>query len=185
MTGNILWQFGTLKRSTPNRSADSPNKMNDKSLETTETTIAKNGNVEAPIINEKSGAISADISLPNELLERLYQRYSIKQRRAGLECFLAASVLFDLWAIIVPHQEKSYESMGKFTLWFHFVYRHSGCREGKDGILFHLHYFWDVYFTHVLTLFKPHTWYWHKFFSANFLAVTLVWKLNAITRARE
>lgn len=90
--------------------------MNDKSLETTETTIAKNGNVEAPIINEKSGAISADISLPNELLERLYQRYSIKQRRAGLECFLAASVLFDLWAIIVPHQEKSYESMGKFTL---------------------------------------------------------------------
>lgn len=88
-------------------------KMTNKSLDSAETTVAKNGNVEASGQTEKSGAISADISLPNDLLERLYQRYSIKQRRAGLECFLATSVLFDLWAIFAPHQEKSVESVGK------------------------------------------------------------------------
>lgn len=87
--------------------------MNNKSSETAGTAVAKNGNVEASAAKGKSGAISADISLPNDLLERLYQRYSIKQRRAGLECFLATSVLFDLWAIFAPHQEKSLESIGK------------------------------------------------------------------------
>lgn len=51
------------------------------------------------------------IMLPSGVLEQLYQRYSIKQRRAGLECFLAASVLFDLWAILVP-QGESLESLG-------------------------------------------------------------------------
>lgn len=92
--------------------------MNDKSLDNPETTVAKNGNVEASGGNEKGGALSADISLPNDLLERLYQRYSIKQRRAGLECFLATSVLFDLWAIFAPHQEKTLPSVGKFTIRF-------------------------------------------------------------------
>ncbi len=51
------------------------------------------------------------ITLPSNVLEKLYQRYSIKQRRAGLECFLAASVLFDLWAIFIP-QGQSWESLG-------------------------------------------------------------------------
>lgn len=92
--------------------------MNNKSLDTPETIVAENGNVEASATNDKCGAISADISLPNDLLEGLYQRYSIKQRRAGLECFLATSVLFDLWAIFAPHQEKSLESLGKFTIRF-------------------------------------------------------------------
>lgn len=44
-------------------------------------------------------AISSDVSLPNDVLERIFQRYSIKQRCAGLESFLITSVLFDLWAI--------------------------------------------------------------------------------------
>lgn len=60
----------------------------------------------------KPAAISTDVSLPNDVLERLFQRYSIKQRRAGLECFLATSVLFDLWVILVPQQGKSYENIG-------------------------------------------------------------------------
>lgn len=51
------------------------------------------------------------ITLPTSVFEKLYQRYSIKQRRAGLECFLAASVLFDLWAIFIP-QGQSWESLG-------------------------------------------------------------------------
>lgn len=59
-------------------------------------------------------AISTDVSLPNEVLERLFQRYSIKQRRAGLECFLVTSVLFDLWVIFVPQPEKRFERIGMF-----------------------------------------------------------------------
>ncbi|KAG4080688.1 hypothetical protein HA402_013218 [Bradysia odoriphaga] len=51
------------------------------------------------------------ITLSSSVLEKLYQRYSIKQRRAGLECFLAASVLFDLWAIFIP-QGQLPESIG-------------------------------------------------------------------------
>lgn len=66
----------------------------------------------------KSTVISSDVSLPNDVLERLYQRYSIKQRRAGLECFLATSVLFDLWAIFVPQPEKSWESLGMLVYLF-------------------------------------------------------------------
>lgn len=109
-----------------NRSASYLYKMN-KPLENNESTVAKNGNVESSVANEKSAAISADISLPNDLLERLYQRYSIKQRRAGLGCFLATSVLFDLWAIFAPQQEKSFHSIGKFIhfpSFFVFVSRH-------------------------------------------------------------
>lgn len=44
-------------------------------------------------------AISSDVSLPNDVLERIFQRYSIKQRCAGLESFLITSILFDLWAM--------------------------------------------------------------------------------------
>lgn len=61
-----------------------------------------------------SAPISADVSLPNDVLEHLYQRYSIKQRRAGLECFLATSVLFDIWAICVTHQDIGWNGLGKF-----------------------------------------------------------------------
>lgn len=63
----------------------------------------------------KPTAISSDVSLPNEVLERLFQRYSIKQRRAGLECFLATSVLFDLWVILVPQHGKSVENIGMWS----------------------------------------------------------------------
>lgn len=51
------------------------------------------------------------VTLPNEVLEHLYQSYSLKQKRAGLNCFLAASILFDLWAILIP-QGQSWESIG-------------------------------------------------------------------------
>lgn len=53
------------------------------------------------------------VTLPSEVLEHLYQSYSLKQKRAGLNCFLAASILFDLWAILIP-QGQSWESISKF-----------------------------------------------------------------------
>lgn len=70
---------------------------------------------------QQQTAISSDVSLPNEVLERLFQRYSIKQRRAGLECFLATSVLFDLWVILVPQQGKSYENIGECKKFIFFL----------------------------------------------------------------
>lgn len=89
------------------------------------TTDKANGNGCADVRDDSSGengagnenkgtVISSDVSLPNDVLERLFQRYSIKQRRAGLECFLATSVLFDLWVIFVPQQGKSYENIGTY-----------------------------------------------------------------------
>lgn len=71
----------------------------------------------------KPAAISTDVSLPNDVLERLFQRYSIKQRRAGLECFLATSVLFDLWVILVPQQGRSYENIGMYRRRRHVMFR--------------------------------------------------------------
>lgn len=56
--------------------------------------------------------LTGGVTLPSEVLEHLYQSYSLKQKRAGLNCFLAASVLFDLWAILIP-QGQSWESIGK------------------------------------------------------------------------
>lgn len=35
-------------------------------------------------------------------LERLYQRYSVKQKRAGVQCFLAAAVLYDVFMLVLP-----------------------------------------------------------------------------------
>lgn len=65
---------------------------------------------------ETNGAvISADVSLPNTVLDSLFQRYSIKQRRAGLESFLVASILFDLWALCVP-QGQPWFSLGKYEI---------------------------------------------------------------------
>lgn len=89
------------------------NNVNDVSV----TAVGSNGTEIATMAaGGKDSTISADISLPSDVLERLYQRYSIKQRRAGLECFLATSVLFDLWAIFVPQQQpRSWESLSKFA----------------------------------------------------------------------
>lgn len=61
-------------------------------------------------------AAATETALPDAVLASLYHRYSIKQRRAGLECFLAASILFDLWAIFVP-QGQSWDSLGKSYLY--------------------------------------------------------------------
>ncbi|XP_058824460.1 adenylate cyclase type 3 [Topomyia yanbarensis] len=40
--------------------------------------------------------------LPDDVLEKLYQSYALKQKRVAFGCYLAASILFDLWAILVP-----------------------------------------------------------------------------------
>lgn len=55
---------------------------------------------------------STEIALPDAVFDRLFQRYTIKLRRAGLECFIVASIMFDLWVICVP-QGQSWISMGK------------------------------------------------------------------------
>lgn len=97
----------------------------------------------------KDSTNSADISLPNDVLERLYQRYSIKQRRAGLECFLATSVLFDLWAIFAPQQqEKTVGSLSKFFFFFKNKFFSFFCH--IDTMIVHLmmfqfHFYLDEY----------------------------------------
>lgn len=63
-------------------------------------------------LNSVSVTTATGITLPREVLEHLYQSYSLKQKRAGLNCFLAASILFDLWAILIP-QGQSWESIGE------------------------------------------------------------------------
>lgn len=70
----------------------------------------------------KPAAISTDVSLPNDVLERLFQRYSIKQRRAGLECFLVTSVLFDLWVILAPEQGKTFYNIGMYTIHYYYLF---------------------------------------------------------------
>ncbi|XP_028137320.1 adenylate cyclase type 3 [Diabrotica virgifera virgifera] len=35
-------------------------------------------------------------------LEKLYQSFSVKQKRAGLECFLLTAILFDIYMLVVP-----------------------------------------------------------------------------------
>ncbi|CAO1336896.1 unnamed protein product [Diamesa serratosioi] len=63
--------------------------------------------------DENSGAVlpSGPIMLPDDVLEKLYRSYSLKQKRSGLKCFIVASIVFDLWAILVP-QGQSWESLG-------------------------------------------------------------------------
>lgn len=36
-------------------------------------------------------------------IEKLYQLYSVKQRRVGLQCFLFAAIFFDLYIMAVPN----------------------------------------------------------------------------------
>jgi hypothetical protein len=61
-----------------------------------------------------AGLTSGPVSLPDDVLEKLYRSYSLKQKRSGLTCFIVASIVFDLWAILVP-QGQSIESLGKIT----------------------------------------------------------------------
>lgn len=41
-------------------------------------------------------------SFDDPSLEKLYQSYSVKQKRAGLECFLMTAVLFDIYMLVIP-----------------------------------------------------------------------------------
>lgn len=41
-------------------------------------------------------------SFKDPSLEKLYQSYSVKQKRAGLECFLITAILFDIYMLVVP-----------------------------------------------------------------------------------
>lgn len=75
--------------------------------------VTKNGKKSSDSGEEKAN-LSADVSLPAEVLEKLYQSYTIKQKRDGLSSFLIASIMFDLWAIIVPQGQRM-ESLCKFN----------------------------------------------------------------------
>lgn len=44
-------------------------------------------------------------SFDDPALEKLYQSYSVKQKRAGLECFLITAVLFDIYMLVVPNDQ--------------------------------------------------------------------------------
>lgn len=50
------------------------------------------------------GGPSAEPAKPfnDPALERLYQSYSVKQKRAGVQCFLAAAVLYDVFMLVLP-----------------------------------------------------------------------------------
>lgn len=108
----------------------------------------------------KGTAISSDVSLPNDVLERLFQRYSIKQRRAGLESFLATSVLFDLWVICVPQQGKSYENIGTYQFnWFssslfsfHSIPENNAPNLPRKRIFYFAHYVHSIRFGHLGTI---------------------------------
>nr|CAD7570263.1 unnamed protein product [Timema californicum] len=41
-------------------------------------------------------------SFRDPALERLYQSYSVKQKRAGLQCFLYAAILYDAYMLVLP-----------------------------------------------------------------------------------
>ncbi|XP_055634057.1 adenylate cyclase type 3 [Toxorhynchites rutilus septentrionalis] len=53
---------------------------------------------------------TSSVLLPDEVLEKLYRSYTLKQKRVAFGCYLAASILFDLWAILVP-QGQGWESI--------------------------------------------------------------------------
>lgn len=77
-----------------------------------------------------AGLSSGPTTLPDDVLEKLYRSYSLKQKRSGLTCFIAASIVFDLWAIVVP-QGQSIDSLGKiliisYELHVHNLRVHSG-----------------------------------------------------------
>lgn len=47
----------------------------------------------------------AEAGFSDPTIERLYQSYSVKQKRAALQCFLAASVLYDAYFLVVPSDQ--------------------------------------------------------------------------------
>ncbi|KAL9707790.1 hypothetical protein quinque_011308 [Culex quinquefasciatus] len=53
---------------------------------------------------------TSTVLLPDDVLEKLYQSYALKQKRVAFGCYLAASILFDVWAILVP-QGQGWESI--------------------------------------------------------------------------
>lgn len=55
------------------------------------------------------------VTLPENVLEKVYESYSLKQKRAGLKCFLIASLLFDMWALFTS-QGQSWEYISKFII---------------------------------------------------------------------
>lgn len=75
--------------------------------------ITESSTKNTPERNSSSVAgLTSPTSLPDDVLEKLYRSYSLKQKRSGLTCFIVASIVFDLWAIVVP-QGQSIESLGK------------------------------------------------------------------------
>lgn len=57
-------------------------------------------------------AAASTVNLPDSVLNKLYHSYSIKQRRAALIWFLFASIFFDIWSFVIPH-EQCIEALGK------------------------------------------------------------------------
>lgn len=74
----------------------------------------ENSTRNGPERNSSSAIAPISTSLPDSVLEKLLSSYSLKQKRSALVVFLAASILFDLWAIFVP-QGQSTENLGKLT----------------------------------------------------------------------
>ena len=70
--------------------------------------------------NSSSAIAPMSTSLPDSVLEKLLSSYSLKQKRSALVVFLAASVLFDVWAIAVPQGQKI-ENLGKHVICFHYT----------------------------------------------------------------
>lgn len=62
--------------------------------------MADSGNALVPDKVESGNIFWSSFEDPD--LEKLYQTYSVKQKRAGLECFLFASILFDIYMLAVP-----------------------------------------------------------------------------------
>lgn len=69
----------------------------------------------AEILSGVVGLSSGPILLPDDVLEKLYRSYSLKQKRSGLATFIVAAIVFDLWAILV-RQGQSIESLGRQLL---------------------------------------------------------------------
>lgn len=75
--------------------------------------MPKFADIESTAGNDNGNNVApSGVTLPDDVLEKMYQSYSLKQKRAGLTCFLAASILFDVWAIFIP-QGQTWESIGK------------------------------------------------------------------------
>lgn len=104
----VIWNSSVRKESW----ANTTKKMIEKSLENS----ARNG----PERNSSSAIAPISTSLPDSVLEKLLSSYSLKQKRSALVVFLAASILFDIWAIFVP-QGQSTENLGKHTWFIHYV----------------------------------------------------------------